>query len=81
MIESAEEERTYTQSAEALEAILDKFRTGLLPLETALALFEEAIGHLRFCQAKLGEAKGRVEVLVEALNQEDVAMRALPFEE
>ncbi len=58
---------TFTTSADALEQIVDRFRSEALPLEEALGLFEEGVGHIRVCQEKLTSARGRVDELVKTL--------------
>ena len=70
---------TFTQSANALEEIVDKFRDGSLELEEAMTLFEQGVGHLKVCQTKLTEARGRVDELVKTL-QNDGESVTRPFE-
>lgn len=60
-------EANFSDASKALDEIISTFRTGDLPLEEALALFEKGVGHLKVCQSKLGEAKGSVEELVKTL--------------
>jgi exodeoxyribonuclease VII small subunit len=61
------ETTTFTESSQALTAIVDKFRNQSLPLEEALALFEQGIGYVRTCQSTLGNAKGKLQTLNQAL--------------
>lgn len=56
---------TFEQALERLEAIVDEMQGDDVPLERALALFEEGIGHLRQATAELGRAEAAVKVLVE----------------
>ena len=61
------ETATFTESSQALTAIVDQFRNQTLPLEEALALFEKGIGYVRTCQSTLGNAKGKLQTLSQAL--------------
>lgn len=47
-----------------LEAIVEEMENSEMDLEKSLALFEEGIKLVRFCSAKLEEAKKKVEILV-----------------
>lgn len=69
---------TYTQSAQELEGILERFRQETLPLEDALMLFESGVGHLKNCQAQLNSGRGQVEELIKTLG-EDGQMVTQPF--
>lgn len=57
---------TFEQSLARLEAIVRELEGGELPLEQALRLFEEGIGHLRTAGVALTQAEARVQQLVEA---------------
>lgn len=70
---------TFSQSATALDEIVERFRGESLPLEEALKLFEEGVKHIKVCQGKLTEARGRVDELVKTL-QEDGESVTRPFE-
>ncbi|WP_373533168.1 exodeoxyribonuclease VII small subunit [Vampirovibrio sp.] len=70
---------TFSESSQALEDIVDRFRAESLPLEEALGLFEQGVGHIKVCQTKLTEARGKVEELVKTL-QEDGESVTRPFE-
>ncbi|MEB3285889.1 MAG: exodeoxyribonuclease VII small subunit [Vampirovibrionales bacterium] len=61
---------TFSSSANALDTIIDRFKSSDLTLEEALQLFEEGVGHLKVCQSHLGVAKGKVEELVQTLQEE-----------
>ena len=47
-----------------LEAVLDSLEHGDLPLEQAMAAFEEGVGLVRSCHGKLDEVERRVELLM-----------------
>ena len=68
------EELSFEGALERLEAIVDDLERGELPLEQALAAFEEGIGLSRRCAATLQAAERRIETLA----GEDGATR--PFE-
>lgn len=70
------ETATFTESSQALTAIVDQFRNQTLPLEEALALFEKGIGYVRSCQSTLGNAKGKLQTLSQALAE--VQTSAIP---
>ncbi|MEM0951270.1 MAG: exodeoxyribonuclease VII small subunit [Cyanobacteria bacterium P01_H01_bin.74] len=71
---------TFTQSAAALEAIVDRFRAEALPLEDSLTLFETGVQHIKFCQKTLTETRGKVEVLVKSLQADDDTLTPKAFE-
>jgi exodeoxyribonuclease VII small subunit len=64
----AKEKKPTDQNFEALlkrlEEVLDSLEHGDLPLEQALAAFEEGVGLVRACHAKLDEVERRVELLL-----------------
>jgi exodeoxyribonuclease VII small subunit len=62
--ESAKSEPTFESALERLEAIVERLESGDLPLEQALAAFEEGVGLSRRCTAELEAAERRIEVLV-----------------
>lgn len=70
---------TFSESAQALEEIVERFRSESLPLEEALKLFEAGVGHIKTCQSKLSDAQGQVEELVKTL-QADGESVTRPFE-
>lgn len=72
-------EPTFSVSSQALEEIVERFRSESLPLEEALKLFEEGVGHIQVCQSKLTDARGQVEALVKTL-QADGESVTRPFE-
>jgi exodeoxyribonuclease VII small subunit len=70
---------TFSEASDALETIVERFRSETLPLEEALSLFEEGVKHIKVCQGKLTDARGRVEELVKTL-QEDGESVTRPFD-
>lgn len=47
-----------------LEAVLDSLEHGDLPLEQAMAAFEDGVGLVRACHQKLDEVERRVDLLM-----------------
>jgi exodeoxyribonuclease VII small subunit len=64
----AKEKKQADQKFEALlkrlEEVLDSLEHGDLPLEQAMAAFEEGVGLVRACHQKLDEVERRVELLM-----------------
>ncbi|MBL8695595.1 MAG: exodeoxyribonuclease VII small subunit [Planctomycetes bacterium] len=64
---SAEEhksgEPSFESRLEALRRIVDELESGELPLEKAIARYEEGVGVLKSCASTLAEARQRVEEL------------------
>jgi exodeoxyribonuclease VII small subunit len=63
---AAPPETSFEGALARLEAIVDRLESGELPLEQALAAFEEGVGLSRRCTAELGAAERRIEILVGA---------------
>ncbi len=63
----------FEEALKKLEGIVAKMEAGDLSLEDALKHFEDGIGLVKFCEVKLGEAEGKVEKLVKALEREQPA--------
>ena len=64
MARKKEEERSFEATLQRLEAVLDSLEHGDLPLEQAMAAFEEGVGLVRACHQKLDEVERRVELLM-----------------
>lgn len=58
---------SFTKSLDQLNAVVERFRTETLPLEEALSLFEVGVTAVGQCQQTLGQAKGRLQVLSQTL--------------
>ena len=54
----------FEEALKRLEDIVNRMESGDLPLDEALQYFEEGITIAQFCEAKLAEAEGKVEVLL-----------------
>ncbi len=57
-------EQTFEAALKRLEEVLDSLEHGELPLEAAMAGFEEGVRLVRFCHQKLDEVERRVELLL-----------------
>jgi exodeoxyribonuclease VII small subunit len=69
----------FTTSMKTIESILSQFKSGSLSLEDSLKLFESGIGHLKICQEKLTTARGKVEELVQTMQEGGLAITK-PFQ-
>lgn len=56
---------TFEEALERLEAIVEEMQGNGVPLDRALALFEEGIGHLRTATSELARTEAAMKVLVE----------------
>jgi len=63
-------EPTFKEAIEELEKITDGLEGGELELEKSIALFERGVELIKYCQAKLDSAQGRVDSLVDSLEGE-----------
>jgi exodeoxyribonuclease VII small subunit len=68
---------SFEAAMEKLEGIVDRLESGELPLEDALAAFEEGVALSRRCAGDLDAAERRIEVLVE----QNGALATEPFDE
>ncbi len=69
--------RTFEQSLEALEKIVDALETGDLPLEKALKKFDEGMNLSRQCSAMLDATEKKVtQLIAETVDSENES----PFE-
>ena len=59
----------YEEASKKLEEIIVKLERGNLPMEEALALFEEGQKMAKVCHEKLTEAKGKLSVVKEGLDK------------
>jgi exodeoxyribonuclease VII small subunit len=66
----------FEECLERLEKIVDQLEKGELPLEKALALFEEGIALSASCRKELETAEGKVEILL----KENGKLQPEPFE-
>ncbi len=57
-------ETSFEALLKRLEEVLDSLEHGDLPLEQAMAAFEEGVGLVKACHTKLDEVERRVELLL-----------------
>jgi len=69
--------KTFESALTRLETITDDLEAGELSLEKSLKKFDEGIALVEFCNQKLGEAKNRVDLLL----NKDGQLTATPFDE
>ncbi len=69
--------KTFEESLKRLEEIVLKLETGDVPLEETIALFQEGIQLVNFCNQKLEEVKHKVEIVIRNKN----GFTLQPFEE
>jgi exodeoxyribonuclease VII small subunit len=62
--EKKQAEKNFEALLKRLEEVLDSLEHGELPLEQAMAAFEEGVGLVRACHGKLDEVERRVELLL-----------------
>ena len=70
------EAENFETSLKTIEEIVEKLEEPDLPLDKSLKLFETGIQQVRFCQAKLTEAEGKVEKLI----RENETFKKVDFE-
>lgn len=54
----------FEEALKRLEEMVQKLEEGNLPLDESLQVFEEGIELSRFCEQKLNQAEGRVEMIL-----------------
>ena len=65
---TASEESSFETSLARLEEIVDELEGGEIPLERAIALFEEGVGLGRRCSARLEDAERKITLLLEQVD-------------
>lgn len=69
--------KTFESALSRLEEITEELESGDLSLEVSLKKFDEGIKLAEFCNAKLAEARTKVEILLEKNGR----LEAEPFDE
>jgi exodeoxyribonuclease VII small subunit len=69
--------KTFESALARLEQITQELESGDLSLEASLKKFDEGIKLTEFCNAKLSEARTKVEILLE----KDGRLKAEPFDQ
>ena len=70
----------FEKSLERLETIVREMESGALSLEKMMKHFEEGMGLVRVCSAKLNEVERKIELLVKQGDQTTLAPFATPAE-
>ena len=63
-------EMTFESAMTRLEEIVRALEGGNVPLDTSLALFEEGVSLVKFCNNRLDRAEQKVKILVNGENGE-----------
>lgn len=71
------ETQKFEDALKRLEEIVEALENKDVELDKALGLFEEGVGLVKFCTAKLDETKKKIEILV----KKDGKIVPEPFEE
>ena len=58
-----EQEMTFEEAIARLETIVRQLESGSAPLDESLALFEEGVGLVKLCNARLDNAEQKVKIL------------------
>jgi exodeoxyribonuclease VII small subunit len=66
----------FEECLQRLEKIVDELEKGDIPLEKALALFEEGVKLSGACRKELEEAEGKIEILM----KQNGKLQPEPFE-
>jgi exodeoxyribonuclease VII small subunit len=69
--------KTFESALARLEQLTQELESGDLSLEASLKKFDEGIKLTEFCNAKLSEARTKVEILLE----KDGRLKAEPFDQ
>lgn len=70
------ESLNFEQAMDKLERIVEQLETGDVPLEQAIALFQEGMSLSHFCSQKLEQVEQKIEMLIE----EDGSFSKKPFQ-
>jgi exodeoxyribonuclease VII small subunit len=75
-MEKAKEELSFEEAMNRLEAVVEQLESGEVPLEKAIALFQEGMELSRVCNRKLTDVEQKIEMLLE----KDGCLTPTPFE-
>lgn len=56
--------KKFEVALEELESVVEQLESGDLSLEEALTAFEKGVGLVKYCNQKLNEVEGKIELLV-----------------
>jgi exodeoxyribonuclease VII small subunit len=63
--EASEDDTSFEESLDELEALVDRLERGQLLLDESLELFERGMKLARICNRKLSKAERKIELLIE----------------
>ncbi len=69
--------KSFEDSIETLEKLIEELERGDLPLEEALKKFEEGVKLIKYCNQKLDEAEQKIEIIL----KDEKELKTVPFEE
>lgn len=69
--------KSFEESIQTLEKLIEELEQGDLPLETALKKFEEGVKLIKYCNKKLDEAEQKIELIL----KDEEGVKTAPFEE
>jgi len=64
MAKKDRKEKKFEEAIEELEKIVEQLESGDLSLQDSLAVFEEGVGLVKYCNQKLTEVEKKIELLV-----------------
>jgi exodeoxyribonuclease VII small subunit len=64
----SEQDMTFEQAIESLERIVARLESGDVPLEEAIALFQDGMKLSHLCSDKLEQVERKIEMLVDSEN-------------
>ncbi len=76
MMDKTNEELSFEVAMKRLEAVVEQLEGGEVPLEEAIALFQEGMELSRVCNRKLTDVEHKIEMLLEKEGQ----LTPTPFE-
>ena len=65
--------KSFEQSLEGLEGIVEKLESGELPLDESLTLFEDGVKIYKECKTQLEKAEKKISKLNDSLKEEEVS--------
>jgi exodeoxyribonuclease VII small subunit len=75
--EASEDDTSFEESLDELEALVDRLERGQLLLDESLELFERGMKLARICNRKLSKAERKIELLIE----ENGSLKTVTFKE
>ena len=67
----------FEKALKRIEEIVEEMESGEAELDKSLSMYEEGISFIKYCSAKLDEAKKKVEIL----SKSGSSLKAVPFKD